>query len=214
MIKKITRKVINTFKKKPEQYLLHDEFWVQKVKTETIVDRVPFFENIAKDKNVLHLGCNDWPIFNPTYNLHIKLSKQAKSIHGFDVDLEGIENLKKYVNQNYYSEFNQLEGNVYDVCFVPETIEHVDDVRTFLEGLSTVNSEVFYITAPNCFAKKHIERNFYGNNEFIEVVHPDHNCWYSPFTLKNQIEKYSNLKVDKVFLLDGDTMVCCQASKK
>ena len=41
MIKKITRKVINTFKKKPEQYLLHDEFWVQRVKTETIVDRVP-----------------------------------------------------------------------------------------------------------------------------------------------------------------------------
>ena len=80
--------------------------------------------------------------------------------------------------------------------------------------MSTVNAEVFYITAPNCFAKKHIERNFYGNNEFIEVVHPDHNCWYSPFTLKNQIEKYSNLKVDKVFLLDGDTMVCCQASKK
>ncbi|MCL9769735.1 class I SAM-dependent methyltransferase [Flavobacterium sp. HXWNR69] len=214
MIKKIARKVINTFKKKPEQYLLHDKFWVQKVSTETIVDRISFFENIAKDKNVLHLGCNDWPIFNPSYNLHIKLSKQAKSIHGFDVDLEGIENLKKYVNQNYYSEFNQLAGNVYDVCLVPETIEHVDNVRTFLEGLSTINSEVFYITAPNCFAKKHIERNFYGNNEFIEVVHPDHNCWYSPFTLKNQIEKYSNLKVDKVFLLDGDTMVCCQASKK
>ncbi|MFT7352795.1 MAG: hypothetical protein ACI9XR_002583 [Flavobacterium sp.] len=62
--------------------------------------------------------------------------------------------------------------------------------------------------------KKLIQRNFYGKDEFIEVVHPDHNVWCSLFTLKNQIEKYSNLKVDAVYLLNQDTMVCCQASKK
>jgi len=56
-----------------------------------------------------------------------------------------------------------------------------------------------------------MERNFYSKNKIIEVVHPDHNCWYSPFTLKNQIQKYSNLKVSEVFLLNEDTMVCCKA---
>ncbi|MFV8346501.1 methyltransferase domain-containing protein [Flavobacterium sp. ZB4P13] len=213
MIKKIIKKVLNFFKKKQPKYTLHDKFWIQKVKTTTIADRVPFFEELVKGKNVLHFGCNDWPIFNPDYNLHIKLAKQAKSIHGFDIDLEGIENLKKYVDQSYFSNFSQLKDKQYDICLVPETIEHVDNVRTFLEGLSTVNAKVFYITAPNCFSKKHMERNFYGDNEFIEVVHPDHNCWYSPFTLKNQIEKYSNLKVIRVFLLNEDTMICCQAIK-
>lgn len=213
-IKKSVKKLLNFFKKQPHKSTLHDAFWVQKVQVNHIQDRFVFFENIAKNKNVLHLGCNDWPIFKPEYNLHIKLAKYAKSLHGFDVDLEGIENLRQYVNQEYYSQFSQLKGNKYDVCLVPETIEHVDDVRTFLEGLSTVDATVFYISAPNCFAKKHIERNFYGENEFVEVVHPDHNCWYSPYTLKNQIEKYSNLKVDQVFLLESDTMVCCKASKK
>lgn len=214
MIKKLLKILLNFFKKKPPIYTRHDSFWIQKVKTSSIVNRVPFFEGIVKDKKVLHFGCNDWPIFHPEYNLHIKLAKLAKSIHGFDVDLDGIENLKKYVNQPYFSEFNQLGGNKYDVCLVPETIEHVDNVRTFLEALSLVDAKVYYISAPNCFSKKHIERNFYGNDEFIEVVHPDHNCWYSPFTLKNQIEKYSNLRVTEVFLLDEDTMVCCKAVRK
>ena len=214
MIKKTIRKIFNFLKKKEPKYKLYDKFWIQKVATSSVNDRVMFFEEIVNQKTVLHLGCNDWPIFNPKYNLHIALAKKAKSIHGFDIDLEGIEELKRYVNQPYYSTFNQLQNNKYDVRLVPETIEHVDNVRLFLEGLSTVDADFFYITAPNCFSKNHINRNFYGKNEFIEVNHPDHNCWYSPYTLKNQIEKYSNLKVEEVFLLNDDRMVCCKAIKK
>ena len=201
------------FKSKP-YYERFDKFWVQKVATNTYQDRFDFFEKICTDKDVLHFGCTDWPIFEPSYNLHIKLAKVAKNIHGFDIDQEGINNLKKYVDQDYFTEFQQVQNKKYDVCIVPETIEHVDNVRVFLEGLSTVNADVFYITAPNCFSKKHMDRNFYGKDYFVEVVHPDHNCWYSPFTLKNQIEKYSNLKVKKVYLLQDDTMVCCEAVKK
>ena len=214
MIKKTIKKILNFLKKKEPRYKLYDKFWIQKVATSTVDDRVVFFEEIANQKTLLHLGCNDWPIFNPKYNLHIKLAKKAKSIHGFDIDLEGIEELKRYVEQPYFSDFDQLKGNKYDVCLVPETIEHVDNVRLFLEGLSTVDADVFYITAPNCFSKNHINRNFYGKDEFIEVNHPDHNCWYSPYTLKNQIEKYSNLKVEEVILLNEDRMVCCKAIKK
>ena len=207
-------KLLNFFIKNKTKYLNHDKFLIQKINTITKVNRFDFFEEICKEKKVLHFGCNDWPIFDPSYNLHIKISKYAKELHGFDIDLDGIENLKKYVNQKYFSNFQQVEGEKYDVCIVPETIEHVDDVKTFLVGISTIDAEVFYITAPNCFAKEHIERNYYGKDCFVEVVHPDHNCWYSPFTLKNQIEKYSTLIVTNVFLLDNDKMVCCEAVKK
>jgi len=208
MLNKILRKLgIDT--RKPHEK--HSKFWKQEVCFESVKDRFVFFENICENKNVLHLGCTDWPIFDPSYNLHIKLEKKAKSIHGFDIDEAGIANLKKYVDQPYFSKFEDLNNTHYDICLVPETIEHVDDVKTFLEGLSTVNADVFYITAPNCFAKVHMERNFYSKNKIIEVVHPDHNCWYSPFTLKNQIQKYSNLKVSEVFLLNEDTMVCCKS---
>ena len=208
-------KIRNLFKFKSQpNYMNFDQFWVQKIDTITINKRLQFFENYCQGKKVLHFGCTDWPIFKPETNLHIQLSKVTKELHGFDIDKEGIDNLKKYVNQKYFSNFSDIKEEKYDVCIVPETIEHVDNVRTFLEGLSTVNATVFYITAPNCFSKKHINRNFYEENQFIEVVHPDHNCWYSPFTLKNVIHKYSTLKVEKVYILQDDTMVCCEAIKK
>lgn len=204
----------NLFKKatKP-RFLEFDGYWVQKVETEEIKNRITYFEELCLDKKVLHFGCTDWPIFDPNNNLHIKISKRARLLHGFDVDIEGIENLRKYVDQDYFSDFSQLPNIKYDVCLVPETIEHVDNVKLFLEGLSTINADVFIITAPNCFSKEHISRNFYGKKQFIEVVHPDHNCWYSPYTLKNQIEKYSTLKVDYVKLLEDDKMICCEAKK-
>jgi 2-polyprenyl-3-methyl-5-hydroxy-6-metoxy-1,4-benzoquinol methylase len=195
------------------KYEEFDSYWVQKVYTNVINNRIAYFEEFCLNKKVLHFGCVDWPIFNPENNLHIKLSKCAIILHGFDVDKDGIENLKQYVNQDYFSEFSEISDIEYDVCLVPETIEHVDNVKFFLEGLSKINAKIFIITAPNCFSKEHISRNFYGKDCFIEVVHPDHNCWYSPYTLKNQIEKYSSLKVGNVILLEDDKMICCEAKK-
>lgn len=210
---KLINKIFAFFKKKQPQYLSFDSFWVQQVQTNSIEDRFVFLKNIVNNKNVIHFGCNDWPIFKPDYNLHIYLSKVAKSIHGFDVDVEGLEHLRAYVDQPYFSNFNELAGQKYDVCIVPETIEHVDNVRTFLEGIEKVDAKEFYITAPNCFSKRHIKRNHYDANAFVEIVHPDHNYWFSPFTLKNVIQKYTSLRVEEVILLEGDSMVCCRAVK-
>lgn len=203
------------FKKKTKQKVMEfDSYWVQKVQTSKIENRLTYFENICLGKKVIHFGCTDWPIFKPEDNLHIKLAKSAKVLHGFDIDKEGIENLKKYVNQDYFSDFAEIKDVEYDICLVPETIEHVDNVKFFLEGLSTIKAKLFLITAPNCFANSHMVRNINGTDEFVEIVHPDHNCWYSPYTLKNQIEKYSKLKVTKVILMEDDKMICCEAVLK
>lgn len=210
-IKKIIKKTVS--KSKPA-YLNHGKFWVQNVEFKHVSDRFVFFEELCTAKTVLHFGCTDWPIFEPSYNLHIKLAKKASSIHGFDIDKEGIENLKKYVDQPYYSSIEDIAANKYDICLVPETIEHVENVGQFLKDVSLVNAQTFYITAPNCFAKVHMDRNFYAPHHLKEVVHPDHNCWYSPYTLKNVIEKYSTLEVQEIFLLNDDTMVCCKAVHK
>lgn len=190
-----------------------DSFWLQKVNLLKIDKRFEYFKNFCKDKVVLHFGCTDWPIFDPNNNLHIQLSKYTKEIDGFDIDTEGINNLKKYVYGSYFSDFSQIENKHYDVCLIPETIEHVDNVANFLKNLSLINADRFYITAPNCFATEHINRNYNEDDAFIEIVHPDHNYWYSPYTLKNVIQKYSNLNVEKVFLMENDTMICCEATK-
>ena len=209
-IKSVLRFVFNI---KPKKYLNDNNYWVQRVKIQTVPNRIDYFKKICQNKKVLHFGCTDWPIFDPKKNLHIELSKCTNLLHGFDIDVEGIKNLKNYVDQDYYSDFTKIPEINYDVCLIPETIEHVDNVELFLKNVSSINADTFIITAPNCFSKQHISRNFYGKDEFIELVHPDHNCWYSPYTLKNHIEKYSNLKVTEVILLNKDTMVCCIAKK-
>lgn len=210
--KKILRK-LSLFLGLRKEKIVFDDYWVQKVNVTRKPSRIAYFDEICNNKSVLHFGCTDWPIFNKDSNLHIILSKNTKSIDGFDIDIEGLENLKKYVKGDYFSKFQDVSKQ-YEVCLVPETIEHVDNVKDFLTNLSTVKADYFLITAPNCFATEHMTRNISTEDYFEEIVHPDHNCWYSPFTLKNQIEKYSDLKVVKVVLLEGDRMICCEATKK
>lgn len=213
IVKQRIKRFIKSLSFKP-YYKTTGKYWVQKIPFKRIKSREHYFKELCKNKKVLHIGCTDWPIFNPNNNLHIKLSKISNSIDGFDIDIEGINILRKYVNQEYFSDFKDLSKRNYEVCLIPETIEHVDNVKVFLENISTINAEIFLITAPNCFAKGRHKRNYWGKDYFIELVHPDHNCWYSPYTLKNQIEKYSELRVVNVVLLENDRMICCEAIKK
>lgn len=217
MLKRVIKKILRKNKKgngKHPHLKSNSEFWVQKLDYEAIDNRLKFFTSVCQDKDVLHFGCTDWPIFNPENNLHIQLAEITNSIDGFDIDVKGIENLKSYVNQDYYSAYGDIPNKKYDICLVPETIEHVDNVEIFLKNISKVDALKFLITAPNCFAPNRINNFVLKDNQFIEIVHPDHNCWYSPYTLKNQIEKYSSLKVTKVYLMESLSMICCEAVKQ
>lgn len=217
-MRKILRKTYKECQKLVNSMTPHyktvNEYYVQKLKVKSIAIRLDLFLPECEGKDVLHFGCTDWPIFNENKNLHILLSKHAKSIDGFDIDELGIENLRKYVDQNYYSDFDSLPAREYDLCLIPETIEHVDNIRFFLEKISEINAKKFLITAPNCLSKARSENYNMGNDEFIEVIHPDHNVWFSPYTLKNVIEKYSSLEVTAIYLIDKGRTVCCEAAKK
>jgi len=191
-----------------------DDFWTQRVKLEKIKSKYDYFTKICTGKNVIHFGCTDWPIFVPSTNLHIWLNDICENLSGFDIDVEGIKDLKKHVDKDYYSEFHQLDGKQFDVCLVPETIEHVQNISSFLANIGKISAKKIVITGPNCFAPDHMQRNSSNDTSFTEIVHPDHNCWFSPFTLKNVITKYANLNVDRVFLLEDETMVCCECSAK
>lgn len=217
------KKILYTIKQRLKRYFKRlfsgpfykssNKYWVQKIPIKNIEERLSFLIDYCHNKDVLHIGCTDWPIFNPANNLHIELAKHTKILHGFDVDVEGIELLKNYVNQSYFSDFDDLYDQNYDVCLVPETIEHVDNVKDFLVNISKIKASKFIFTTPNCFAPGIHKRNYRGKDFFIELVHPDHNCWFSPYTLKNQIEKYSSLKVLNIFLIENGKTICCEAIK-
>jgi len=185
-------------------------YWRQDVHVSNILDRLNLFEYYCKGKKVLHVGCVDYPIFKPESNLHIYLSAFVPELHGLDLNVEGLDVLKKYVDQPYFSSMADVAES-YDVCLIPEVIEHVNDIGAFLKDVGKCDARLFVITAPNAFKKR--ESFFKSRTLWVERIHPDHNCWFSPYTLKNVIEKYSGLNVRNVFLMNRKTMVCCVCSK-
>jgi hypothetical protein len=192
----------------------HLTFFVQKIFFFNIFDRMNLFEYYCRNKKVLHIGCVDYPIFNPKNNLHISLSKLTSEIHGFDLDIEGMENLKQYVNQPYFSSLSDVTDS-YDVCLIPEVIEHVDNIKLFLKEVDKINANIFIITAPNAFGEFYRDLNFFKSGQLsIEIEHPDHNCYFSPYTLKNVIQKYSCLKVQNIFLCGKQKSIHCVCNKQ
>ena len=196
--------------------LSQPSFFEQHVKVTTRGDRVTYFKDLIQGKNVLHIGCADWPIYNPEQNLHIQLCTANPLVEGFDVNKAVIEQMKTHPNLIGKELYSTLPDKKYDLLLVPETIEHVNNVEGFLMGLNKCVSpgKPILITAPNAFCANHMGRNRNTETNFVEIVHPDHNCWYSPYTLANAIRKSyvaNGLTVtfQEIGTVENETMVYC-----
>lgn len=164
-------------------------------------DRLDFFRPYLENKRVLHVGFVDWPITRKHKSLHLTIAPWCAKLDGIDIHAEKAEHLK-VPNGNLYFDWSQVDRE-YNTIIVPEVIEHVDNVRGFFDSLNQIAGTLI-VTAPDAYLL--YERHFNvvkhkqtdDPNEFIEIVHPDHNCWYSPYTLKNTIDKFSNKKVQSL----------------
>lgn len=174
----------------------HKSFFVQKEivdKTFIKSSRETFLEPYVTGKKVLHIGFVDWPITDINSNLHISLSPLCHRLDGFDINFEHAEELR-VPNGDLYNVWDHLP-NDYDVIIIPEVIEHVGNVEEFLKSVSLKNG-ILIITAPDAYLLKNEWEE--TDDRFLEAVHPDHNCYYTPFTLKNTIEKYTDRKVSSL----------------
>ena len=196
--------------------LSQSSFFEQLVIVTKHANRVEYFKQLIAGKTVLHIGCADWPIYNPDNNLHVQLCISNPNVDGFDVNKDVIEKMKTHHNLAGRDLYSTLPDKKYDFLLVPETIEHVNNVEGFLLGLvkCVTTATQILITAPNAFCSEHVNRNRYIRNTFLEIVHPDHNCWYSPYTLANAIRKSyeaNGLKVafQSIGTLENETMVYC-----
>ena len=167
-------------------------FFKQRITTTTIhQDRVSFFNKKTEGKIVLHYGCADWPIYNKNTNLHYRMCQTSDKIDGFDVDKETITQMSESGIFREESLYYEAPDKKYDFLLIPETIEHVNNVELFLEStLKNADTHTeFLITAPNAFVMSQFNVNIDSEDSYIENVHPDHNCWFSVYTLPNAIEK-------------------------
>jgi 2-polyprenyl-3-methyl-5-hydroxy-6-metoxy-1,4-benzoquinol methylase len=195
--------------------LSQQSFFKQIVKITKRTKRLPFFlDFIGTEKSVIHVGCADWPIFETSNNLHIQLCNKNKNVDGYDPQEETINNMKTCPSLLGRNLFATLPEKKYDIIISPETIEHVNNVEGFLLSLvklANVGAQ-FLLTGPNALCYEHYNRNTNRTNEFVEIVHPDHNCWYSPYTLPNVIRKVlksNNINVNftEIGVVENETMV-------
>ena len=172
----------------------HDKYFVQNisVQDDNQMGKLNFFLRYVKDKKVLHIGFVDHPITNLNNNLHLNLAPYCARLDGYDINYK-FEKELAVGNGNNYNNWDDVPDD-YDLILVPEVIEHVDNVELFLKQI-TKKRGTFIITAPDAFmhSNRYMATNQHG--DALEVVHPDHNCYYSPYTLKNVITKYSEKNI-------------------
>lgn len=188
----------------------HDPYFIQRVKVSTEIaslKRLDVMRHLCQGKRVLHVGCVDWPITNPANSLHVQLDSACQALDGFDIHPEAFDALRPLARGEFFSRWEQVDKE-YDLVLVPEVMEHVPDVKGFLEQLNAVKAKSFVITVPDAFQTR--DRHFQyesASSTFIEVVHPDHNCWYTPYTLKNVIEKYTDWVIDGMWFFNSISLL-------
>ncbi len=96
-------------------------------------------------------------------------------------------------------------GNEYDTILVPNVIEHIENPGAFVENLFKIKFKTLFILVPN-FSVSHLSS--YDGTFFTERIHPDHYCWYSPYTLWNLFRKHlSGFEYELNFFTEDKSMI-------
>ena len=180
------------------------------------VERNAYIVDCVKHKNVIDIGFVDEGFLQSRIDsgnwLHSKIRLSAKSVWGFDIDKDSIEFFGGGVNNFYCQDFCKHDAHIkvkdiiglnssIDYIICGEIIEHVIDVRMFLNNLRIISdyykAEII-ITAPNVFSYSYGFKNMFCYTfKKVEYVHEDHLCWYSYFTITNLLES-NGLKIESV----------------
>jgi len=194
----------------------HAPYFVQKVPvSEELIgrSRMEVFKPLCEGKRVLHVGCVDWPITNLRNSLHLQLDPHCQ-LDGFDINHEAFAQMQPHLKGRLYSRWEDISES-YDLVLVPEVLEHVPDVQGFLLHLQALGAAQYVITVPDAFScfRRHFEYSS-GAQTFVEVVHPDHNCWYTPFTFANVLRKYTNWELQAMYFFNRMSLLAIAAPRR
>jgi SAM-dependent methyltransferase len=153
---------------------------------------------LCAGKTVLHLGFVDEGLLEDRLRerswLHARLEQVTRKLVGVDISEEGVNRAKELGYEDcYVGDVEKLSAVPfprldYDIVLVPDIIEHLANPGLFLAELYQIvtNSVVVLITTPSALSIKTL---FYPLVR-TEVVHPDHNFYYSPTTLPTLLGKH------------------------
>ena len=170
------------------------------IKKANVIGKDKYLVSQCENKHVLDVGCvgqtrgyatNEW--------LFDKYKTVAKSVTGVDVNMEGVEVLKREgYNVVTTSELETL-GQHYDIIIMSDVIEHIDNPGAFLEEYSRYlgNNGRMIVTTPNATrARTFFEILFSGHYS----LNLEHTMWFCPKTLVELIGRTSLMPVEFYWL--------------
>ncbi|MGI8584028.1 MAG: class I SAM-dependent methyltransferase [Chitinophagaceae bacterium] len=219
-----------------------NEFWIQTPKKNkvNIFNRIDFILDYCKNKNVLHIGCTDYPFTEKKLGigslLNPLLKQVSANVMGIDNNKDSIEEYTKLTGDKevYYCDIIQsypveISSNSFDIILLSEVLEHLINPAKALNVLHAhfTNGTQILVTVPNYAAIDGMAASL--NKK--EAIHPDHYWYFSPYTLcklfdKDKFELHQlnfgmyyqrNTKLNMVmksFPFNGDCIIAVLSIKK
>lgn len=153
-------------------------------KAEWVVERV-------HGKDVLDLGVVEGgpESVHSEHWLHRHILGASRSCHGVDIDAKGVHALQEMGMDVVVGDACALDlPDSYDVIVAGDIIEHVHDLKGFLEGVARhlrPDGQVLILT-PNPWFWVRFVQGVRGNIR----EHPQHTAWYSPGTLAELLSRF------------------------
>ena len=163
------------------------------------IGRQSYVIEYAAGKKVLHLGCVDEGLTQEKFQqgllLHDRIQSVARELWGIDNDGVGLDWMREHGYQNLFladiekiASLPEILDEEFDLILLPEVMEHLDNPGRFLQCVLPLLREhtELLITVPNATSLANLIEYWYGR----ELVHPDHNFWFSYRTLTSLLGKF------------------------
>lgn len=151
-----------------------------------------FLCSLAKDKNVLDLGCVAHTVSEEAseFWVHRHLVRHAKSVLGIDILPEDIKELQsRGYNVMYADAMCDYLDQKFDVIIAGEIIEHLVNPGGLLTNMRRHLTEdgILVLTTPHPFYLVNLAQSMFSPKRTL--WHPDHTAWFCPFTLRSMLRK-------------------------
>jgi 2-polyprenyl-3-methyl-5-hydroxy-6-metoxy-1,4-benzoquinol methylase len=157
-------------------------------------NRNAYLRELATGRNVLHVGCGDWPctlsrVRNGTL-LHAELKSIASSVVGIDLEPKAIELLVSLgYSECIVADAETLDlGSTFECIIAGDVLEHVSNAGLVIQRLERhlASNGFLAIAVPSALSASGLRTFLSG----AENVHKDHTAYYSPKTLAELCRRY------------------------
>lgn len=167
--------------------------WLQSIPNAELTNRDEFIISTCAGKTILHIGFADSPFTESRMNdgslLHLKLKMIARKIWGTDIDNDSVELYKRKSGDTNVSavKIEDLQNSFfseYEIIVAGEILEHLIDPQKMIDELyrKMYLGQYLVVSVPNTTSLDSIAASL---NQ-TESIHPDHQWYFSPYTLLNK----------------------------